>query len=68
VTQRLVYGTFVNTGLWRAGGVAEDVCSARDPEIWLVAEAVRYNSRAGLLCVDACTIWFSVSVSVSGDS
>ena len=33
-----VHGTFVDTRSWRAGGVPEDTCATREPEIGLVAE------------------------------
>jgi len=38
VTQPAVHGTFVDNRSWRAGGVPEGTCAAREPEIGLVVE------------------------------
>ena len=38
VTQPAVHGTFVDNRSWLAGGVPEDTCAAREPEIGLVVE------------------------------
>jgi len=38
VTQPAVHVTFVDTRSWQAGGVPEDTCAAREPEIGLVVK------------------------------
>jgi len=38
VTQPAVHGTLDDTRSWLAGGVPEDTCAAREPEIGLVVE------------------------------